>query len=431
MADAPDQAVPAEGLSEDQADSLFAVLFPFKSLAIGVSGGSDSVALLRLLHDWQLRSRWSGEFQVLTVDHGLRPESAVEARFVADLSERFGMSHQTLVWNGPKPLSNIQAAARVARYSLMREAMVSIGAQALVLAHHQDDQVETFLDRLTRGSGAYGLGAMRADQPDGPAGIRILRPLLAIPKSDLVATLERRGQRWCEDPSNHKTSYKRARLRHLAGALAKEGFEASRLLETARRMQRTADAIDHWVNGVFEREVEVHPAGPLRMTVNAFEALPEEVRLRLLARMIAEVSPRPYSPRMSALENADALLASRSEAKLTVGGAVLCRKGSGIVMWAEVGREPSEVRLLVAGEAIVLSQRYRVGLRKNGAPFAEIFVGPLAKAPSAIRTTLAFGDWPKAAFAASPAVWNDGEIHVPGLEGCGGELERSCCVEKI
>ena len=174
-------------------------LGPFErhpEIAVAVSGGPDSLALAILLDRWARRR--GGRAIALTVDHGLREESAAEARRVGRWMRGRGIAHHILVWRGRKPKHGVQAAARDARYALLESWCRRHAILHLALAHHRDDQIETFLMRLGRGSGLDGLAAMPAIAERG--GVRLLRPLLDIDKARLVASLAAMGQGWIEDP---------------------------------------------------------------------------------------------------------------------------------------------------------------------------------------------------------------------------------------
>ena len=306
----PDNGSDAGGLSVDEVDALFSRLTPFSDLALAVSGGSDSLCLLVLFSEWRQRNRWKGVAEVLVVDHGLRSESAAEARFVCDAAREHGLGARVLIWEGPKPRSNIQDEARRARYRLVAERIADTGAQALVLGHHMDDQAETFLDRLTRGSGVSGLSAMAIDEPAGPEGLRLLRPFLSVRKHRLEASLAARGCNWCRDPSNDDQKYKRSRLRRIMGLLEQEGLTAERLFETAGRMRRSREALDSVVDNISSGLLENHRSGPARMDRGRYRDLPEDLRLRLLKHVVQTVTGRRPEPRLRQLESLDAILCS-------------------------------------------------------------------------------------------------------------------------
>lgn len=260
-------------------------------LLLAVSGGADSMALMHLVADWHAtRSPAAAGLAlplVATVDHGLRPESAGEAEFVAGEAARRGLPHATLSWQGDKPASGLQAAARDARYRLLLDHARQVGAGALVLAHTCDDQAETLLMRLARGSGLDGLAAMRPrSQRDGLA---IVRPLLGVAKSRLVATLAARGLAWREDPSNQSVAFERVRLRRSAPALAGIGLANAPIARSARRLARAAAALDTLVERTVAtggERIWLDERGFGVVEWNWLLEQPEEIRLRLLGRML-------------------------------------------------------------------------------------------------------------------------------------------------
>ncbi|MEK7327534.1 MAG: tRNA lysidine(34) synthetase TilS, partial [Chloroflexota bacterium] len=271
---------------------------PFESkptLAAAVSGGPDSLALCLLAQGWA-RAR-GGRVLALTVDHRLRPESAKEARQVARWLKARGIAHRVLVWDAPKPGSNRAAAAREARYRLMIAAAARRGILHLLLAHHLDDQTETLLLRLARGSGVDGLAAMAPAVALGD--LRLLRPLLDVPKSRLVATLKAMRQDFVEDPSNRSAASARARLRQPLAAIADAGLTARRLAETARRMGRARHALELATAALMARAVAIHPAGYVLLDPLALGHAPEELVLRLIARCLTTVSGETYPPRLA------------------------------------------------------------------------------------------------------------------------------------
>jgi tRNA(Ile)-lysidine synthase len=235
-------APPAPALSPDRFAASMARLGPFERaphIAVGVSGGPDSMALALLLAEWA-HSR-NGRLDALTVDHRLRRESTAEAEQVGRwLAPLPGVSHRILPWSDPKPGTGIQAAARDARYRLLAEYCRDRAILHLCVAHHRDDQHETHRLRAGHGSGAIGLAGMSAVRPLD--GVRLLRPLLGIAKAELLALLEARGQDWISDPSNGNPAFERVRLRAAArsepdardiAALHRLGLERRRLEDGA------------------------------------------------------------------------------------------------------------------------------------------------------------------------------------------------------
>ncbi len=281
-------------LSVKEANALFAGLERARAMVLAVSGGPDSTALLWLAARWRAARKTGPKLVAVTVDHALRRESAAEARMVARLARNLGVTHRTLRWNGRKPKTGVQEAARAARYRLLAEAAKSVGADCIVTAHTLDDQAETVFFRLARGSGLAGLGAMApaAAVPGAKeAAVTLLRPLLDVPKSRLLATLRAARIGFADDPSNRDPRFTRPRLRGLLPQIAREGLDARRLALLARRARRADAAIEVAVDAA-QIAVSLAPwpaDGPIVLDAAQFRGLPAEIALRLLGRAIARV----------------------------------------------------------------------------------------------------------------------------------------------
>ncbi len=376
-------------LSADDFSSLMADFGPFErppALAVAVSGGADSMALACLAQDWA--GSHGGSIQALTVDHGLRKESRAEARQVGRWLAARGIAHTILTWRGDKPSAGIQAAAREGRYALLENWCRNKGVLHLLLAHHLEDQAETFLLRLGRGSGLAGLAGMAA--VEYREGLRLLRPLLAVPKVCLAATLTARGQDWVEDPSNRNEKFRRVRARTILAGLAPEGLEAARIADAAARLRRASDAIDAQVSDVLVEAVIIHPEGYARLDAAALRAAPEEASLRALSRVLMTVSGQVYPPRFERLRHLHgglADLALRRSGGRTLHG---CRiaPGSGAFRASRYGlvvtREMSAIGdpvTLAAGASAVWDGRFRIGVvRSAGTGRQSWRVQPLGKA---------------------------------------------------
>src|SRR5262245_45128501 len=221
---------------------------PAARLALAVSGGSDSVAMMVLFADWLDQGGDIGRHTVLTVDHHLRPTSGAEARRVADRAIALGFRHVVLDWQDLKPPTGLQAAARDARYRLMREYLAAHGMRTLLVGHTRDDQAETLLMRLARGSGLDGLAAMASardlELPEECGPLRVVRPLLGFSKARLRATLEERGIAWMEDPSNAEPTFERTRWRAACSDLQALGLSSAMLALSARRLERARAALE-------------------------------------------------------------------------------------------------------------------------------------------------------------------------------------------
>ena len=237
-------------LSDPLDTQVFASLKGLKGLVLAVSGGPDSLALMLLAAQWRAEGD-APPLHVATVDHGLRPDSASEAEKVAEWAQAHNLSHQILVWSGAKPARRLQERAREARYDLLFAHARSLGAEAVVTAHHADDQFETLLFRLLRGSGVAGLAAM-APLQIMPGGL-LARPFLALPKQALVDFCRSRNQAFFEDPSNLNPAFARTRLRVLAGPLDEMGFSRVMATRLAARARKADEAVDWAARAIFFR----------------------------------------------------------------------------------------------------------------------------------------------------------------------------------
>jgi tRNA(Ile)-lysidine synthase len=270
---------------------------PFESrpvLAVAVSGGRDSLALTLLAHEWS--GALGGRVLGLIVDHGLRRESAREAANTRDLLAGQGIAAEILLWSAPKPASGLQEAAREARYRLLLQACRRHSILHLLVAHHADDQAETVAMRAVRLSGPDGLAGMAAlvEQPEA----RLLRPLLAVPRTRLTATLEARAVPWIDDPSNVDSRFERARLRKagLGSEPTADGAGSRRAGHDARLAEAALELLEFDLSGA----VAIDRAG--------FSRLGCEPGMRLLSRVIQAVGERDYPPRRERLERAAARL---------------------------------------------------------------------------------------------------------------------------
>lgn len=407
----------------DAFSSALDPLGPFETspvLAVAVSGGSDSMALALLANSWA-RKR-GGHIVALTVDHRLRPESTAEVRAVGRWMVEHGITHVPLSWQHDKAdhdHANIQARARAARYRLMNDWCLEHGVLHLLLAHHRDDQAETLLLRLGRGSGVDGLAAMAPISEN--YGVRLLRPLLAMPRSRLAATLKRVDQNWIEDPSNRNPRFARVRLRALAPMLAEEGMTPERLASTAARLRRARETLERMTADFLVRAASPFDEGYIRLDREALRQASEEIALRALARLVASVGGLTYVPRR---ESSEALLKKVLKASVpprrgvndsvlaTLGGVLIVAERSNSLLFV---REPAAVAapVSVSGPGnIVWDGRFRLHVR--GAPTAfrhPVFAGALGEANARLLLKdeksefgHVLGSMPRRARAALPAL---------------------------
>ena len=337
-----EQAAP---VSATEAKTLFADLRTAPVLVLAVSGGPDSTALMVLAARWRAALKRGPRLVAVTVDHALRAGSAREARTVKALARRLGILHRTMRWSGEKPATRLQEAARAVRYRLLAAAARAAGAAHILTAHTRDDQAETVLLRMARGSGLTGLAAMARETLIGysaAAGSRaaaplvLVRPLIDLPKARLVATLDAAGVAYCEDPSNRDPRFTRARLRNLMNTLAEEGLDARRLAQLARRLKRAEMAIEAATDrAIGDLRVDL-PSGALAFETRRLDELPDEIALRLLGRAVTQVGDEgPVElGKLESLKSALDSVQNNGDARFrrTLAGAVVTVKGQQLIV---------------------------------------------------------------------------------------------------
>ena len=327
-------------ISAQNARGLFADWKAVPAIVLAVSGGPDSLALMWLAARWRRALARGPRLIAVTVDHGLRSEAAREARDVKRLARSLDLPHRTVRWTGPKPKAGLPAAARAARYRLLAQAARASGATHILTAHTRDDQAETLLMRMVRGSGIAGLAAMARESER--EGVLLARPFLSVSKSQLIATLKKAKIDFADDPTNRDLNFTRPRIRAVMPVLAAEGGDARNLARLASRLARANAAVEVLVDGaerylaLRDREAS-HPGFDAKafdvktFDAQAFAAMPEEIRLRLLLRAIDRVGHEgpaelgKVEALLSALDRAGAnkTAAQRIRLKQTLAGALV------------------------------------------------------------------------------------------------------------
>lgn len=371
-------------------------------LGVAVSGGSDSTALLILLNDWRMAG--GPALRGVTVDHGLRPEAAQEAGDVARLCARLGVPHDTLRWAGWDGRGNLPDRARRARYRLMADWARAQGICDVAVGHTRDDQAETFLMRLARGSGLDGLAAMRAHwQADG---VMFHRPLLECGRDALRGMLGVRGLSWAEDPGNADPAYDRVQARRALAALAPLGLTAGSLAATARKLADARHALYGYAHAAARDNVRVDQ-GDLVIARSAFDALPDEVARRLLQEGLRWIAGMDYAPRGPAMTAF--LAAARAGRPMALQGCLL-RAGAGQL---RITREYRAVAGLRVPAGALWDGRWRVqGPDVAGAEIAALGQSGLRACPD-----WRAGGLPHASAMACPGVWHKGELLAAPLMG--------------
>jgi tRNA(Ile)-lysidine synthase len=356
-------------------------------VAIAVSGGSDSLALLLTAHDW---AKVSGrDLLVLTVDHGLRPEAVDEAKGVAARSEALGHASRILTWRDGAPS---QVQARKARHGLLARAARNIGAELLLLGHTRTDVEETMLMRLARPTR---LPASIGPQPVSVSpvwpegrGLLIGRPLIGVKRAMIMSSLAQAGEAWVSDPSNESDAYERVRIRKLS-----ERLDPARLHKVTSAGMILRAVEDVRLAGLVEQRARVDADGLMSVDLTACEAAPPVMR-RFLALLLLAASGDSRSAAAPAVQAlAEDIAAGGPASRLTLGGGWVQRRGGTLL----IGRDPGEARLewrggiwdgryqrgarLARGDALPFLVRHSV----PDEPWEEIVSGRLALWAEALR----------------------------------------------
>ncbi len=407
---ASDEQAPLRDADTDAC--LLRLLSSHAAIVIAVSGGVDSVVLMHLAADVRRRHGLSVDVVIATVDHGLRPESSDEAAFVAACAQALDLDHVVCVWSGPKPATGLQAAARSARYDLLAKAAYDHACQVVVTAHTQDDQAETVLMRLARGSGVDGLSGMSDETTSltGHGPIRVIRPLLGVAKSRLIATARERGLVWREDPSNSQADFERVRIREALSVLGDVGLSHAAIARSAQRLRSARDALTaetvRWLGD--PDHLHLDALGYAKLDRALFFETSDEIRIRILEAVIRHVGggDGPLSrATLEAIERgffADRFIKTYARVKI-----VATKKK--LTFHREAGRSPA-VAPIEAGETITWDNRFRItrfatGTSADRAPWTVQNLGPdglkTARERGCVR-----GDIAADILRAVPAFWS-------------------------
>ncbi len=376
---------------------------PPDRLAVAVSGGSDSLALLVLLADWAKNG--GPEVSAVTIDHGLRANSAAEAEAVAAHCAGSGIKHDCVKWTDWDGTGNLPDQARRARYRLLAEWAEAAGIGHVALGHTADDQAETFLMRLSREAGVDGLSAMSATRRQGR--VVFCRPALRITRQELRDVLTSRGLGWIDDPTNADEAYERVRARQVMAALAPLGISAENLSAVAHHMRDVRETL-YWYVFLAARDVVEFQGGDILFDRRGFRVLQREVARRLVQASMKWINSAEYGPRGRAL---DLLMESiRGGTNMTLQGC----------------------HVLVCEDRIQITREYNA-VAQLRAPVHEVWdarwhvTGPECSSDIEIAALGSDGlrqcpDWreiglPEASQMSGPAIWRGDELLAAPLAG--------------
>ena len=386
---------------------------PPPGLGVAVSGGGDSMALLHLLTGW--RAQGGPELAAVTVDHRLRPEAAAEAALVARVCAGLAVPHTVLVWAGWDGRGNLPDHARRARYRLMADWARARGLGQVALGHTMDDQAETVLMRLARGSGVDGLSAMSASRR--VQGVCFRRPLLSARRQALRDYLRAIDVPWAEDPTNDNPDYDRVVARRALATLGPVGITTEGLVATAHRLTLARDVLAHAAQDLARRAARID-AGDVILSRALFDAAPLETRTRLFAHALCWVASADYRPRFSALTDAMQRAADGYRATLH-GCLIMPRKGS-----YHITREAVAVQGQETAADALWDRRWRhIGPDGPGISVRALGKDGLAQLPGGRDDKV-----PVACLMGRPALWREGRLIAAPLAGWanGWTAELAC-----
>lgn len=357
------------------------------ALGLAVSGGGDSTALMHLVAAWARGRR----IMVATVDHGLRPESADEARQVGRAARALGLPHASLLWQRETEAGNLMASARDARLRLLSGWAQRNDLCAVLLGHTADDLAETLLMRLARGSGIDGLASM-AEWRDA-FGTRWLRPLLGTGRQELRDWLTGRGIGWMDDPSNENEDFDRVRIRKAIGAL---GLDVPALARAATHIGEARDALSHYAAHVAAEAIVENAS--LTLPRRAYGDAPAEIRRRLIVAACRWITGADYPPRRNTVLHAlDAIATGH---RVTLDGALIEPAGDRI----RLVREPAAALRAPHSRGEPWDNRWKVAGLVPGQHVAAL--GPAEVA----RLGWRLAGLGRHEAAALPAIWEAGRL---------------------
>ncbi|MEM8655881.1 MAG: tRNA lysidine(34) synthetase TilS [Pseudomonadota bacterium] len=369
---------------------------PPDRVGVAVSGGGDSVALMAALVRYCQDK--GVELHVITVDHGLREGTKEEIALVTDLCAKWDLPHHVEYWTGWDGQGNLQAAARDARYEIMADWAYANRISVIAVGHTADDQAETFLMRLARASGVDGLSAMPARFMRH--GITWVRPFLGIERSALRHYLQAAGIKWCEDPSNRSRDFERVRVRDVLTVLGTLGITTDKLIEVADHMGRAREALN-WQTFLAAQDMAQVIHGVIAIDLAKFRLLPQETARRLMVHTLNWTSQHTYPPRKDPV--ARAIAAVRTGQSATLDGCQVSVENG--MIW--VFRELNAVKDTVCEVGDMWDDRWLISGPEDDPEFEVRALG--YEALSGIEGWRDIG-LPRAALAASPAVWYEDNL---------------------
>ena len=332
-----------------------------KRLCVAVSGGIDSLSLMLILDEWCNAN--NSKLYAVTVDHGLRVESRKEAEYVNELCKSKHIEHCILTWDGEKPKKNVELIARENRYNLIANYCKENNIDFLFVAHHMQDQAETFLIRLFRGSGIDGLSSMKVIAEN--YGLKIIRPFLDIQKETLKKYLLKNNIKWVEDESNSDEKYLRNKIRNFLDTFDNKDDIIKRINFAINQIGDYRVFIDNYIKKIEKKILSFNSFGSCLFDKNELLKEDENIILKILAKISMIISGNYYKPRLEKLKRLLDSIQNNDNIKYTFYGCIFeTYRDNKIIVYREYKAISGDVNLIYNKE-VVWDNRFRIKLREN------------------------------------------------------------------
>lgn len=336
-------------------------------VGLAVSGGPDSMALAVLAKAWAEQNGFPPPMAFI-VDHALRTGSAEEAATVKTRLQNLGIDTKILHWEHEPIFSRLHQQARQARYRLLLDACRHHGVLCLLFGHQREDQAETILMRFAKGSGVDGLVGIPAEAHMDD--VRILRPLLSISKTRLVATCVEAKVDYVTDPSNNLEKFARGRLRRVMPLLRDEGLTIDRIIDFGARAAETRDVLDFYTTEFLKQFTHQDDYGVITIDKKELSKIPRAIALRSLSLALQNIYTEEYPPTRAALSLLlDAVRSEEEMPPYTLNGCLVSCRQDQIVIIRELSAV-TETKTIDAGQSVVWDGRWRVSLSSGNEPAA-------------------------------------------------------------
>lgn len=343
-------------LTDSRICGLFSSYINHDRIALAVSGGRDSMALMYLVYRWKAHLALNIEIEVLTVNHNLRKAAEDECGFVQKIAKNYGFKHKVLIWEHEHVETSIQEKARKARYQLMLDYVREENIDTILTAHTSDDNIETFIMRLAKGSGLNGLKSINEIRHEDR--IQIQRPLLSLSRSLTTEILRSTGNEWVDDPTNDDERFERVKIRNNISLLSSFNISSDNLTKTIQRLARAHESISFFTNLVSEELVELSELGHANVNFDKLRYYPKEIILRVFAKALTDVNGGNVS--LSSLEAVFAELIKTERSKTLNGCQIIPQKNKYVIVRENRGISPVEIKI---NERISWDGRFDVYLK--------------------------------------------------------------------